>query len=79
MKIIKSPKIDAKNSFKKKLLLVGIALLLLSLISLTAQTSKHSFRKAYGQKSTDHVPLHAMSLTDRNAQEIFTLNASKKH
>lgn len=66
MKIIKSPKIDARNSFKKKLLLVGIALLLLSLISLTAQTNTHSFQKACNREKPDQSCLYGLTQTKDN-------------
>lgn len=74
MKIIKSPKIDARNSFKKKLLLVGIALLLLSVISLTAQTSKHSFQKAYGRIKPVPSRLYGLTLTKDNKKEVYPFN-----
>lgn len=69
MKIIKSPKIDARNSLKKKLLLAGIALLLLSLISLTAQTGKRFFPKPNGREKPDHSRAFGLTLKKDNKKE----------
>ena len=77
MKIIKSQKAYVKLLIKNKGIPSSFALLMLCLMSLTAQTNKRAFRTVCDRKSTDHVPFHAMSLTDRNTQKIFTVNASK--